>query len=246
MYLLLFLACDMNLNSSSPPLVNVEQPSTSLLPSESPTNQPSSGPSGAPSISGAPSTVPSIDPSLSPSLVPSLSSQPSRSGQPSTQPSSEPSLVPSISSQPTVSSHPSITPSKSMQPSITCDVSLKNILLGVSEKSALNDDTSPQGKALQWICNDSFSLSLIGNDDNRIIQRYALAVVYYSTDGDDWRNNNRWLVDGVVGNECGWYGVTCTLGIVTKLSMINNNLDGAIPVEIASLTELCKFLTFET
>ena len=154
--------------------------------------------------------------------------------RPSVQPSSKPSGAPSISMQP------------SFQPSITCDASLRNVLLGLSGKSALYDDTSPQGKALQWICNDSFSLSLIGNDDNRIIQRYALAVVYYSTDGDDWRNNNRWLVDGVVGNECGWYGVTCKLGIVTKLSMINNNLDGAIPVEIASLTELCKFLTFET
>ena len=88
--------------------------------------------------------------------------------------------------------------------------------MGVSEKSALDDDTLPQGKAFQWICNDPFSSPLVGNDNDRIIQRYALAVFYYSTNGDNWKINSGWLSDS---DECTtfWKGINfCTDGHVGK------------------------------
>jgi hypothetical protein len=34
--------------------------------------------------------------------------------------------------------------------------------------------------------------------DNRKSNVYALAVFYYSTDGDSWTNNDGWLSDGMM------------------------------------------------
>ena len=43
----------------------------------------------------------------------------------------------------------------------------------------------------------------------RVAQRYATAVLYYSTNGPNWETNNLWLEPGV--HECDFVGVTCEL-----------------------------------
>ena len=69
------------------------------------------------------------------------------------------------------------------------------------------------------------------------LQRKSLIALYDATDGANWDDNEGWLVDP---DECTWFGVTCTSGIVTELDLGDNNLDGTIPCQIASLSQLGK------
>ena len=86
---------------------------------------------------------------------------------------------------------------------------------------------SPQHRAFEWIETTSWSssgtLSLDGWDSyeltltekqERLTQRYVLAVLYFSTGGDDWDDDNQFLS---AKHECDWYssdgrllrGITC-------------------------------------
>ena len=88
---------------------------------------------------------------------------------------------------------------------------------------------TPQHKALEWLFYKDDHLpggnSQPSNGDDRVVrqrfvQRYVLAVFYFSTSGDGWyscfagdinyclargRNNKSWLFD----SECAWFGVSC-------------------------------------
>eukprot|EP00542_Grammatophora_oceanica_P010492 CAMPEP_0194035652 /NCGR_PEP_ID=MMETSP0009_2-20130614/8061_1 /TAXON_ID=210454 /ORGANISM="Grammatophora oceanica, Strain CCMP 410" /LENGTH=179 /DNA_ID=CAMNT_0038677091 /DNA_START=129 /DNA_END=665 /DNA_ORIENTATION=+ len=102
---------------------------------------------------------------------------------------------------------------------------------------SFEDSTSPQRRALDWMLGDSYSLAL-KNDDDRIVQRFALAVLYYATMVE---NRASWLLSST---ECGWgkfYDVTCTNDVVGRLQLVRSRLSGTIPGEIGllnSLTEL--------
>ena len=66
--------------------------------------------------------------------------------------------------------------------------------------------------------------------------RAALAALYHATDGPNWRNNTNWLTDQPLDT---WYGVTTDdSGRVTELSLRDNRLNGTIPPEIGSLSNL--------
>ena len=66
--------------------------------------------------------------------------------------------------------------------------------------------------------------------------RVALEALYNSTSGDNWANNDKWLSDAPIGQ---WIGVTTGPGgRVTVLNLIENQLSGAIPAELGSLTNL--------
>ena len=66
--------------------------------------------------------------------------------------------------------------------------------------------------------------------------RMALVVLYNSTDGDNWVNNDNWLSDAPL-NE--WYGVTTdNNGRVTELNLGDNWLTGEIPADLGKLTNL--------
>ena len=66
--------------------------------------------------------------------------------------------------------------------------------------------------------------------------RAALAALYHATDGPNWRNNTNWLTDQPLHT---WYGVTTDdSGRVTELSLRDNRLNGTIPPEIGSLSNL--------
>ncbi len=66
-------------------------------------------------------------------------------------------------------------------------------------------------------------------------ERDALVVFYQSTNGEQWTDHSNWLV---TDSPCFWYGITCTDGLVTGISLRYNNLTGIIPVEIGNLTNL--------
>ena len=65
---------------------------------------------------------------------------------------------------------------------------------------ALNDPNSPQSRAYQWVRNDTL---LQEYSNKRLLQRFALATIYYSTGGDDWINRELWL--SYAHHECTWW-----------------------------------------
>lgn len=95
---------------------------------------------------------------------------------------------------------------------------------------------------------------------HQLLQRYALAVLYYATDGPSWKHRTYWLTGR---HECGWQFVICSdidqnnpnyngddgfvvdadLGLgtgdtVTGLTLYGNNLRGVIPSELLVLSNL--------
>ena len=68
------------------------------------------------------------------------------------------------------------------------------------------------------------------------VEREALIALYNSTDGVNWSTRTGWL--GAVGTECTWFGVTCDLGHVNQLNLIDNQLNGGIPPELGNLSSL--------
>jgi len=104
----------------------------------------------------------------------------------------------------------------------------------ISSQESLDANGSPQNTALYWIAEtDERGLKL---DNPNLIQRYVLAVLYYSTAGSKWTNRDKHLADSL---ECAWHGVDCNNEtMVVNVSLASNNLVGNLPSEIASLESL--------
>ena len=108
--------------------------------------------------------------------------------------------------------------------------------------AALRNPKSVQYEAFRWLSGNFFLQSY---SDERRIQRYALATLYFSTKGDQWTNNLYWLSDQ---DECTmWFsriaevatGAICnTDRHMITLDLDYNNLRGTLPQEIALLSHL--------
>jgi Leucine-rich repeat (LRR) protein len=109
--------------------------------------------------------------------------------------------------------------------------------------ASLNNASSPQSAAARWLADNK---NLGNYSDERKIQRYALATLYYSTNGDNWDDKQNWTTDG---DEChGWWSkpdseggetkrLSCNSnGSITILNIEDNNLHGTLPEEIALLS----------
>jgi hypothetical protein len=97
-----------------------------------------------------------------------------------------------------------------------------------------SSSSSPQAKAFEWLKSDNrYPLY-------RLNQRYALAVLYFTTNGTSWVNSTGWLSSA---NECTWYmrasSDICNNAFrLSTLSLYNNGLDGSLPAELELLTKL--------
>jgi hypothetical protein len=141
----------------------------------------------------------------------------------------------------------SITLSKEPTPAPTLlpeDEELRDFLSSASSDGgeALRTQSTPQNKALlDWLIGNSN----LGTYTNKtILQRYALAMLYFSMNGVSWENNALWLDNG---NECSRWGssygrvIICTdTGAVVDLDLSDNSLSGMLPPEIGLLTSLGK------
>lgn len=86
---------------------------------------------------------------------------------------------------------------------------------------------TPQKEAACWMLRQG------GNYNS---QRYALAVVYYSSKGAQWETNTNWMT---TKHECSWYGVICNVfRTVVELDLGYIELEGLVPREMALLTGL--------
>ena len=66
--------------------------------------------------------------------------------------------------------------------------------------------------------------------------RAALVALYHATGGPNWTNKANWLSGEPIGE---WYGVTTdAAGRVTRLTLVNNNLTGSLPVGLGTLSSL--------
>ena len=111
-------------------------------------------------------------------------------------------------------------------------------------KAAFRDPASPQSKAFEWLSNDPAFLQYTGD---RKLQRFALATLYYSTGGQEWSGQERWL--SYNSDECQWYFSSFSIytspgacmaagGALKSLVLENNNMTGTLPPELALLTDL--------
>lgn len=127
---------------------------------------------------------------------------------------------------------------------------LFNVILDweVTPRSSLEDDTSPQFRALQWLAYDDTGTRNI----EAVRTRYALATLYYSTHNvateggtlRSWHDETHWLSSYPV---CLWHGVEChdednTLERVKSLNLTANGMGGTFPDELSMLELDIHFL----
>jgi hypothetical protein len=118
------------------------------------------------------------------------------------------------------------------------------VLPEYSLELARTNVSSPQAKALAWLNNDP---QFFEYQSYRLAQRYALAVLYYSTNGEWWERSAGWLSSQ---DECTWHstaeafsidlwGPICQAGSrFSVLDLRNNSLGGTIPSELELLSQL--------
>ena len=109
---------------------------------------------------------------------------------------------------------------------------------------ALMTSTSPQFKAFWWLANtltEGVSASL---DIKSLVERYAFATVYYSTNGTDWNRQRQWINPHL--SICDWNPdaivdfpeAECYSSGAVILGETANNLHGPLVAEIGHLEKL--------
>jgi hypothetical protein len=133
-------------------------------------------------------------------------------------------------------------------PSHDIDEILSYLLPSDSLKVARSNSSSPQAKALAWLRNDS-QPNEYGHD--RLRQRYALAVLFYSTNGEVWKDSTGWLSNA---SECTWHidvegapsDQSCVEGSrFSALQFMGNGLVGSLPTELELLSDLRYLVLWE-
>jgi hypothetical protein len=115
-----------------------------------------------------------------------------------------------------------------------------------SAQRAQEDPQSPQARALAWMESESPSLLAW-----QMQQRYALAVLFYTWQGEGWTNNTGWLSPD---HECDWFyqldvearsnrnnthRTICNAERrYVRLALAGNQLNGTIPPELTLLADL--------
>jgi len=97
-----------------------------------------------------------------------------------------------------------------------------------------------QKKAFYWLAANK---NVLGMDHTVLTQRYALAVLYYSTNAvkteyvespKPWISAHLWLSESDV---CEWRGIICNnLAHVEEIKLERNNLSGRLPMELKILS----------
>eukprot|EP00957_Ditylum_brightwellii_P103166 7862742-Ditylum_brightwellii.AAC.1 len=147
-------------------------------------------------------------------------------------------------------------------------IEMRNILNTVSDPDMLLDTGTPQNRALEWITQTDPYTSC--PQDTNFIQRYIMAVFYFSTGGGYWRECNSptnpndvvevneknkqcgiratdnshsdaWLTPS---NECLWGGLACDNMNIIRIQLGDDGLRGSLPTELQHLESL-QYLLLE-
>jgi hypothetical protein len=144
-------------------------------------------------------------------------------------------------------------------------IALANILETVDADGAAPETAAGEGlydsarrRALRWLSADAYALSLLDDDDPhaKLLERYALATLYYSTSDSGWSRcgpddeacppEKRFLSPG---NHLDWEGLNGKNDKVTWIDLNSRNLSNgcfssnvfeapALPLELSLLTSL--------
>ena len=134
-------------------------------------------------------------------------------------------------------------------------ITKKVLSMSLSSKASLQTEGTAQYNALQWVAlYDQAQLSV---SDPGLMQRYALAVLYYSSKdihydskekplSPGWESYDNWMSEKGV---CIWYGVECvgadsvtydSNAEITLLNLTDNKVSGTIPSELAACQGLIE------
>ena len=80
----------------------------------------------------------------------------------------------------------------------------------------IGDPSTPAGQAAEWILNGDPAMPDPCRDPDAVVTRFALTTFYYSTGGEQWRNNDGWLTEAPA---CDWFGVGCDGDNIVELNM---------------------------
>jgi len=156
---------------------------------------------------------------------------------------SEPSNPPTFAPTPTIAPGGPTPPPSELE--LSPETFIAASLASVEGADALKDPTSPQSKALSWVLSDPL---LRDYSQTRLLQRYTMASLYYSSAGDFWTNKNGWLTGQ---NECEWYTAesetaVCTAeGLLDQFDLDENNLGGTIPwADLSMLSNQLRVIDF--
>jgi len=147
---------------------------------------------------------------------------------PTVEPSSE---IPSFS--------PTSSPTTSIQTQL--ETMVEEVSFNITLAELFEDEDSPESAALRWVEKKDYSMALPAN---RMLQRFILATLYYSTGGDQglWVNSDGWLTEE---DECTWYSSLTEDGICDSdtndylvLDLRSNGLDGTMPFLLSLLPNL--------
>ena len=127
---------------------------------------------------------------------------------------------------------PTLTPT--LTPTLPCDMTPEQraeeilfTLVDISSPALLSDPATPQGRAFRWLVDEDAFYVCPSDNTCDVIQRFVLAVIYFSTNGPNWFqcSGNRAASDDC-GNdfpfdqgqsrflapvtECNWAGIRCS------------------------------------
>lgn len=119
--------------------------------------------------------------------------------------------------------------------------------LVTSDPAVFENDTSAQYAAMDWLANSDEWVEANNTDstDHReLVERYVLALLYFSTNGNRWRNQNNFLEPFSV---CGWSdentGAYCRDGMLVR-EIVLGKLFLAIPQHLMSSFSDDAFTSF--
>mmetsp|Transcript_3823 Transcript_3823/g.10744 ORF Transcript_3823/g.10744 Transcript_3823/m.10744 type:complete len:1180 (+) Transcript_3823:64-3603(+) len=134
------------------------------------------------------------------------------------------------------------------------------ILFGPPTLNTLADFRDPESihhRSLDWLANqDLFTLQELFVDESpdtvqRLLERYALANVYFATNGPRWTNQFRFLVnvDACLWNDGGTgqfdNGIRCNPdGFVSRFVLYENGLEGMLPSVVHHMKHVEHFVLF--
>ena len=88
----------------------------------------------------------------------------------------------------------------------------------ISYYSTIDDSSATANqRAMKWLLSDEYQYS----DEGTASFRFAVATLYYSLGGENWKDSTNWLSSN---STCDWYGLKCEIGSTTLVREVT--LDG--------------------
>ena len=175
-------------NSTRPP----KTPRPTAVPTNASTSSPTYGPTAIPRSTSRPTRLTTSHPTNSQTLSPTTTP----TSGPTTRPTIRPTVTVTEPKEGSTSPRTELAINNGVDSDSTtaeaCGmdaqeraVQVKQILSSVSDKTDINYDGSPQNMALQWIIHND-SRYVCPQDSEHLKQRYVMAVLYFSTEGNNW------------------------------------------------------------